>query len=321
MRSLSRVIKSYQYDRILPPQPLPPPPPPEKEPEVETALSEEFCELTETELSKEEQIRKAEQSAEEKLAWERERQAELEAKRKAESEELEQRDAAQRKALMDRAFEKAKQIVDSAQAFSVKTKREIEEKSREEYEDARKRGYNDGFAKGMAEGKKAGVEAGMREGEAEGRKQAEAENRAKLDELARMIETVEKMKSGILHKSEENLKDLAFTMAKTILKQELSLDGSALRSIIVAATDAYRNQTWLRIYVSEKNAGILVKTDKGIAEALRNVSENVKVVPTSGMGEGDCILEMPDQVIDAGVDSQLRKMKAAIEASEQDKTG
>lgn len=321
MRSLSNVIKSYQYDRILPPQPLPPSPPPEEE----TAPSEDFSELTETEIEEEEQEaaqdREEELDTEEELAREQERRAELEAKREVEREELEQRDEARRKTLMDRAFEKAKQIVDSAQAYSVQMKRETEEKSREEYEDARKRGYNDGFAKGMAEGKKSGAEVGRREGSAEGRKQAEAENHSKLDELALMIETVEKRKSDILQQCEDNLEDLAFTMAKTILKKELSLDGGALRSIIVAATDAYRNQTWLRIYVSEKNAGVLVKADGGIAEALQNVSENIKVVPTSGMDEGDCIIEMPDQVIDAGVDSQLRKMKTAIESSGQNQTG
>lgn len=285
MRSLSRVIKSYQYDHVSSPPPIPSPAgdsPPGDPPVTSFAAPE----------------------------------AESGAGRREED-----RGEAQRKTLMDRAFEKARQIVDSAQAYSVQIARETAEKSKEEYEQARQHGYSDGFARGMEEGKKSGAETGRREGYAEGKKKAEAENSRALDELTLMIETVEKSKTDVLQEFEGNLEELAFTMAKTILRRELSLDGSALRSIILAATDSYRNQTWLRIYVSDKAAGVLLKADGGIAKALKNVSDSVKIVAAPGMDDGGCIIEMPDQVIDAGIDSQLRKMKTAIESSGQDKTG
>lgn len=225
------------------------------------------------------------------------------------------------KGTMDRAFEKARQIIDSAQSYSAQAAKESAEKCRQEYEEARQRGYSDGFARGSAEGKKSGEEIGRREGLEKGRKDAEAESGKTLDELALMIETVEKGKTDILQEFEGDLEELAFTMAKAILKRELSLDGNALRSIIVAATDSYRNQAWLRIHVDEKSAGTLLKADGGIAKALMKVSNNVKVVAVPEMDDGSCVIEMPDQVIDAGVDSQLRKMKTAVESIEQNKTG
>ena len=230
-------------------------------------------------------------------------------------------DGIQRKAVMDGAFEKAKQIVDSAQAYSVQIEREASEKGRAEYEKARKSGYDDGFAQGMTEGKKTGEQAGRLAGYEEGEKKAEAQCRKTLDELTRMIETVEKNKTEILSQFEDGVEELAFTIAKTILKKELSLSGDALRSIITAATDSYRNQTWLRIHLSEKDAGTLLKADVGIAETLEKVSDNVKIVSEPEMEDGGCIIEMPEQVIDAGVDSQFQKIKTAVESSERDKTG
>lgn len=319
MRLLNKVIKSYQYDGISAPQPLPlelvedfPLPPDEMEPEEEREQSEQ--EENVPEEQNEELDGTDDREAENAAALAAERRADWEKEQRARKEQ----DESQRHTLMSRAFEKAKQIVDSAQAYSAQIAREAAEKSRKEYEQSRKRGYSDGFAKGETEGRQSGLEAGKREGVSEGRREAEAESRGKLAELTRMIETVEKAKSEVLQKFEDGLGELAFTMAKTILKRELALDAGALRSIVVSATDSYRNQEWLRIYVSEKDAGVLVKADGGIAKALQNVSENVKVIPSPGMEEGGCILEMPDQVIDAGVDTQLRKMKAAIETAERE---
>lgn len=189
------------------------------------------------------------------------------------------------------------------------------EKIRHETEDAKHRGYEEGYAAGMEDGRKKGQEAGIRAGKSEGQKKADADNRKYISELSRMIESVEKSKSRILQNFESDLQDLAISIAKAILKKELQIDPDAMRSIILNALDAYRNQAWVRIYVPDQTANVLVKSDKNIAESLQSVSENVKVIATSNMKEGDCVLEMPDQVIDAGVDSQLRKIKSAIETA------
>lgn len=221
-----------------------------------------------------------------------------------------------KKEILDNAFKKAKQIVDDAQALSAKQIREANEKIENEFSQAKKSGYDDGFARGFEEGKKAGFSAGKKSGYDDGFKNAAEENRKNLDELASMIENVEKAKAGILQKFESGLENLAFTMARAILKSELKTNESAMHSIIQNAVGSYRNQAWLRIYVSNSTASILLKSDNNIIDALKGVSDNIKVISKPQMDDGGCILEMPDQVIDAGIDSQLKKFKTAIDGEE-----
>ena len=222
------------------------------------------------------------------------------------------RDRQEARKAMDQAFLKAKQIVDSAQQFSAEKLREARENAARECADAKKHGYTDGYAKGTEQGRKEGTEAGYRAGFEEGRKQAEADNRKSLDELSLMIEAVEKSKTKILGKFEDDLIDLSTSIAKAILKQELHSDEKTMRNIILAAMEEYRHQEWIRIYVPEETASVLLKADGGIAEALSEISDSVKVVTAPNMTDGACIIETPDQVIDAGIDSQLAKIRRAV---------
>ncbi len=216
-------------------------------------------------------------------------------------------------AVLAEASEKAKKILESAQAYSARLKQEAGEQMSREAASVRKRAYDEGYAQGMERGKSDGLKAGRRSGDAEGRRDAAAENRKNVQELERMIEVVEQSKTQILQDFKGDLQDLAVAIAKAILKRELETDEKTMGTIIQNAMDAYRNQGWVRIYVPGETAAVLTKADNNIVKALQDVSENIKVVPTDGMEEGACIIEMPDQLIDAGVDSQLRKIKLSIE--------
>lgn len=225
------------------------------------------------------------------------------------------------KSVLDQAFRKAKQIVESAQNYRSDQLRECAERVDRELQDARKQGYQEGFARGREEGEKSGAEAGSRQGFSEGVKRAGSENRKYLDELGGMIQSVEKSKTDILSKFESDLTNLAVAIARAIVKKELEIDPKTLHAIIQNAVDSYRNQAWVRIYVSGNTSNLLTKADASIAKELETVSDHVKVVVTTGIGDESCVIEMPDQVIDAGVDTQLRKIQSALEESGRSETG
>lgn len=217
------------------------------------------------------------------------------------------------KEVLENAFVKAKQIVDSAQKFSDKKARQTRDAVAREAKDTKQRAYTDGFAKGSAEGMSKGREDGYREGLEEGHAKAKKESCKSLDELSLMIENVEKSKAKILEKFEDGLEGLAVAMAKAILKHELEIDSKAMHSIILAAMEKYRNQEWVRIYVPNKTASALLQADSSIVDELKDVSDSVKVVSAPGMSEGDCVIETSDQVINAGIDSQLKKIRQGID--------
>ncbi len=220
-------------------------------------------------------------------------------------------------AVLQKAFRSARQIVEAAQNYRAQQVAAARREIAKEAADEKRRGYSEGYAEGLRQGKQAGFAAGTQQGLQEGRKQAAADNCRKLEELGAMIEAVEKSKTRILQKFEGDLQELAFAMARSILKKELEIDKRAMRSIIVGAMDTYRNQEWVRIYVSDNTANILLKADGGIVKALKEVSDNVKVVASKGMDDSGCIIELPDQVIDAGIDTQLNKIRDAVRSAPQ----
>lgn len=220
---------------------------------------------------------------------------------------------AQAKQILEKAFAKAKQIVDSAQEYSNRQVQEARVKIAEETAEAKRRGYSEGFAQGSEQGRNEGKSAGYQAGFEEGKKKAAADNRKNVQELSLMIEAVEKAKTKILQDFESDLQNLATAMAKAILKKELEIDERAMRSIILSAMEEYRNQEWIRIYVSDKTANVLLKADNNIVEDLKDISESVKVIVAPSLDDGGCVIETPDQVIDAGIDSQLKKIKSSIE--------
>ncbi|HEX3037481.1 MAG TPA: FliH/SctL family protein [Oscillospiraceae bacterium] len=220
----------------------------------------------------------------------------------------------QSKLILSSAFDKARQIMDAAKSYSQSQIKEATERMNQECVQMKRQSHDEGFALGMIEGKNAGKAAGYREGYEEGLQKAAEENQQAMKELSEMMEAVESSKSEILEKYAADLEKLAITIAQKVVKRELSIDEKAMQSIIRNAVDSYRNQEWVRICVSKNMEDVLLKADSSIIEALKDVSDSVKIVASPEMTDGDCIIDMPDRMIDCSADAQIRNIQEAFGA-------
>ncbi|XOQ49338.1 MAG: Flagellar assembly protein H [Eubacteriales bacterium] len=218
---------------------------------------------------------------------------------------------AEHRAILNQAFQKAQQIMEAAQNYSANKVKESTERMNGEAALVMARSREEGYRKGFAEGRTKGSEQGYREGYQDGFQKAENDNKAVLDELSGMLETVEARKEEILQRFESDITRLSFAIAEKIIKKEISLDEKAIQSIITKAIDSYRNQEWVRIYVSPNTKTLLADTT--LIKDLQEVSDNVKIEASAEMKDGDCKIEMPNQMIDAGVDTQLNNIKNELQ--------
>ncbi len=223
----------------------------------------------------------------------------------------------QHQAIVNDAFQKAKNIVDAAQNYSLNQLRESTVRMNEECAQMKIRSYEDGYSQGFEEGKKEGRELGYEDGCRQGLKKAEEETREAgrqtRDELKQMLDAVENKKSEVLTKFEADLESLAVAIAKKVIQKELSTDEKTMQAIIYGVLENYRDQAWVKILVSPQTAELLTKADRSIIEALQQVSSNVKILPSPEMNDGDCQIDLPDRLIDAGVDTQLTQIKTALQ--------
>nr|WP_319488412.1 FliH/SctL family protein [uncultured Caproiciproducens sp.] len=215
----------------------------------------------------------------------------------------------QHRKIVNEAFQKAQQIMEAAQNYSMNKVKESTQQMNQEAAQVLVQSREDGYRRGLLEGEKDGRELGYKDG----LKNAEEENQAVAAELSGMLETVETMKCEILRKYEEDIKKLAVAIAEKVIKRELSIDEKAMQSIITNAVDSYRNQEWIRILVSKNTKTLLQSVDKSIVQALSDVSDNIKIEVSPDMDDGDCTIEMPDQMIDAGVNTQIDKIKHVLD--------
>ncbi len=228
--------------------------------------------------------------------------------------EYEARD--QHQAIVNDAFQKAKNIVEAAQNYSLNQLKESTMRMNEECAQMKIRSYEDGYSEGLANGKEEGHDLGYEDGYQQGLKKAEEEtreaSRRARDELSRILQTAESKKNEVLTAFEEDIGGLALTIAQKIIKKELATDESTIQSIIKNVLESYRNQEWVKIAVSPNTAELLARADRNIIEALQDVSDNIKIIPTPDMDDGDCSIDLPDRMIDAGVDTQLSEIKSAL---------
>jgi flagellar biosynthesis/type III secretory pathway protein FliH len=230
----------------------------------------------------------------------------------------------QHQAIVNDAFKKAKNIVEAAQNYTLNQLKESTMRMNEECAQMKIRSYEDGYSQGLAEGKNEGYSIGYQAGYEEGLKRAEKENQTVVEDIRRaneekekellnMLKTVENRKTEILERFEADIQHLALTIAQKVIRKEVSVDEKAIKAIILDAMDSYRNQEWVKISVSRNTAELLARADSKLVEALKEVSDNVKIVSSFEMKDGDCQIELPDRLIDAGVDTQMNCIKAALE--------
>ena len=98
-------------------------------------------------------------------------------------------------------------------------------------------------------------------------------------------------------------------MAEKIIQTSLQSSGDIIKRMILAATDKLRKKQWAKIYVTKCESGISMEVDTEFLEALSSLSDNIKIITMDNGEDGTCIIELPDEIIDASVGTQLENIK------------
>ncbi len=220
------------------------------------------------------------------------REAEEAARRAAEEEEARiraEKEAAEKErasAILAEARREADQILEDARA-QAKLLRE------EAYEE------------GHQEGVKAGVEEAQLKCQALYEEEVESFRR----EAAEFMDTIRREKSMVMEKYLDDLKRTVLTIAEKVIHISLKSSENVIHRMIIAATDKLKKTEWAKIYITKCGTEISMNTDVEFLNALSHLSDNVKIVAMDSDEEGICIIELPDEIIDASVSTQLENIK------------
>jgi len=163
--------------------------------------------------------------------------------------------------------------------------------AKELLEQARKQGYE--------EGKKSALECAHLEiGEA-------------VSEISALLHSLEEQKSGMLRNYEGKIRDLAIHIAKKVIQTELDNNNETFLNIYKSAVQELRDQEWIRLSVSDLQVQFATEN----ADTLMSLAKGAKHIEIVGLPEapsGTCIVETPDGIVDASLDTQMDKIKEAF---------
>lgn len=208
------------------------------------------------------------------------------------------------------ADEDAEAVSDSQEAAELlieqarREAKEILREAREQAELLREEAYAQGRTQGESEGFQKAYE--------EHRQILNKEIRALQQNIADVVQSVTREKEYIMEKYIDELKNIVIAIAEKIIQTSIKSSGEIIKRMILAATDKMKKRQWAKIYITKCNTGISLEADEAFLEALSNLSESVKIMMIDNSEEGTCIVELPDEIIDASVSTQLENIRDVL---------
>jgi flagellar assembly protein FliH len=197
--------------------------------------------------------------------------------------------------ILNQAIKKSQHIESEAQRKADSIMENAMKNSREIMAEAEKKGYEEGYLRGLVDGANASEQAA-----ADG-----------LNELGRLINCFSNDQKEFLKLQEHDLIEIAFELAKKIMKQHVQADETAVTRMLEEII--LENEGSMKVLLSEYQRSLDFRIDKTVAQKLKKISKDTKVVIIK---EEDIIMsETEGGIVDMSVPVQLEQLKKAVDHS------
>ncbi|MCI8525558.1 MAG: F0F1 ATP synthase subunit delta [Oscillospiraceae bacterium] len=215
----------------------------------------------------------------------------------------------------DEAEEEAQEPVSFAQIQAEKiladAQRQVQElldetraRAEAEAEEIRRAAENEGYQAGYADG----AAQALREGRA-----AQEQQAAQLEaEIQKFFDKAGDRLDRHLDESVDDLRDLALAVAEKVVSVSLRSSSEVIARMIQAAIDKRKRREWVHIYIAECDAKRMGQVPAALAAALTGLSDRVRIIPMADDEPGTCIVEMPDEIIDASAATQMGNIRSLL---------
>jgi flagellar assembly protein FliH len=199
-------------------------------------------------------------------------------------------------AILEDARRQAQEILDRAA-------QEAQEKAQEIRDAAREDGYQEGYAQGAAQA------AG------EGARQREEQAAALGKEVQDFLDQASAALDRQLDENMDELREIAMTVAEKVVGVSLKSSSDVICRMIQTAVDKRKRKEWVRIYIAECDAKGLTEIPASLSTALSALSDRVRIIPVADDEPGTCIIETPDEIVDASASTQLNNIRGILMGS------
>ncbi|MCI8870292.1 MAG: F0F1 ATP synthase subunit delta [Lawsonibacter sp.] len=168
------------------------------------------------------------------------------------------------------------------------------------------------FAKAREDGCQEGYLQGMARAMEEASRLREEQAAAQEEEVHRFLERAGAELDRQLDQSVADLRDLALAVAEKVVCVSLKSSADVISRMIQTAIDKRKRREWVHIYIAECDAKRLSQLPASLASALSALSDRVRIIPMAEDESGTCIIEMPDEIVDASAATQLNNLRTIL---------
>ena len=192
--------------------------------------------------------------------------------------------------ILKRAREEAEELLANARAAAKAEQEEIRMGARDE-------GYREGYAQGIGKA----MEDAQRD------KEAVAARMEK--EVQAFLEKADMAREEVLLQARDELLDLCIAVAEKVVRVSLKSSSEVIVRMIQTATERLKRQEWVHIYISGCDTQSAAQISPALTTALGALSQHVKIIPMGDDEGGTCIVETPEEIIDASVSTQMTNIR------------
>ena len=192
--------------------------------------------------------------------------------------------------ILNQAREEAEALLNQAREQAQNEIEEIRAGARDE-------GYRDGYAQGIAKAMDDAV-----------RDREETAARMEQDVKA-FLEKASLAREELILQSRDELVELCLSIAEKVVRVSLKSSAEVIVRMIQTATERMRRQEWVHIYISGCDTRQVAKISPALTSTLGALSQHIKVVPMEDDESGTCIVETPEEIVDASVSTQMSNIR------------
>lgn len=203
-------------------------------------------------------------------------------------------------------IEAMRQEAEDALQKAEETVRTMKEQALREAAETREKAHDQGFTEGRA----AGFEAGRREGKDQISQELLARYQFLFQSADQAVSQLENQKREFSQSYLEDLRDLVVAVAEKVISVSLKSSGKVIEGMMRAAVGTRQaKRLWANVSISEEDYQGLLENGITPEKVLEETAESVRLTVVEMAEPGTCLIEFPEEIIDASVSTQIANIK------------
>ena len=131
--------------------------------------------------------------------------------------------------------------------------------------------------------------------------------------MKQALQSVDTAKENCLKTYLDELKNCAIAVGEKVIYISLKSSGEVIKQMIISATEKLKKTAWVKIYIDKYDYDMMMEADAGVVDELSRLSDNIKFIVMDKEERGSCIVEMPEEIVDVSVNTQMSNIREILE--------